>query len=282
MAFATTNGFSDELIWDSVPKLDHEKPVPTAPELVPLPPKVQETKNGSFSHKKPKVKKSDRSVTECDFENGNLPKELMAFCKVQSVTDSIYSVTSKTQVGQKLANLRRGDEIVASIWQVVVASSTLPSPVTAIIKSGAYSGAKLHGQAKMDPSSKKVLLTFEHLMIPGTKATYKLSASGHQMNGEIGLSGDHHSGELAAVLTSTLTNFSSVLLDSGVERNTTILGNQVAEQSMGNRLKLSGAASLAKEGERQTEKARSAPEYTEIKGGQDIIVIFNSDVIEEI
>jgi hypothetical protein len=62
-----------------------------------------------------------------------------------------------------------------------------------------------------------------------------------------------------------------------------VLGTQVPDQtSVSNRLKQSASVATSKEGERLLEKARSAPEWTEIPGGQEIQVIINSDVTEEL
>ena len=222
--------------------------------------------------------------TNCKSEGGNLPKEYLNICHSKFETDSPISVVAEKQQGAKLTSMRLGDKIIAYIEQSIKASPNLPTPVVAVVQNGVHRGGILHGYATLDPVLKRVIFHFEHFRMPGNGGgTYALAASGHALNGQIGVEGDYNSGENKYVATAFAVDFASALLDTSVQRNTTLLGTQVPDQSsVSNRLKQSASVASAQEGERLLEKARSAPEWTEIPGGQEIQVIINSEVREVI
>ncbi|MEK6705768.1 MAG: TrbI/VirB10 family protein [Bdellovibrionota bacterium] len=210
---------------------------------------------------------------------GNLPMYLASGERRPPSSDNIVLEPVKIS-GALLTGLRAGDVLTAELDQSIKASPSVPTPIRARVTAGRFQGAYVLGSATLDHELKRVLLTFERIRLSGNDKTYQLKASGLALSGQVGLEGDYHTqegfyfvAELGAVATAGY-------VDATTTRTQNLLGGYQAEPSAANAAKQSAVQALSKSAERLAERARNAPEYTEIEGGRAIQIILQESPTE--
>jgi hypothetical protein len=180
----------------------------------------------------------------------------------------------------KLPGINSGDVLDALVEQAIKASPSVPSPIRATVLSGSLKGSFLIGSAKLDGELKRVLLTFSKIRTPANQ-TYKINATGLSVDGRVGLEGAYHSDTGNFFMAELAASTAAAIADSTISRQQTTLGGWVQEPSLLNHAKQGTVAALSKSAERVAETVRSAPEWTEIKGFQQIRVIVEKDPTED-
>lgn len=195
-----------------------------------------------------------------------------------SSNEGVFDVASV--VGAKLTGLKSGDIIRAAVEQSIKASPSVDTPIRAMILSGPYKGGFLLGRAFLEPELKRVLLEFVKLRLPGRDQVFRLKASGLSLVGQVGLEGryEHHAGIffVGEVATAAVAGFA----DASTQRSLNLAGNYVQAPTIANSAKQGAVSALSKTAERFADKARSAPEFTEINPYQEIQIIIEEDPTE--
>ena len=227
--------------------------------------------------KRPKL---TRPPLEQPQEVGNLP----AFYRhvdrsnFQSSSDNEFDVAQA--IGAKLPGLRSGDLVHAVIDQSIKASPSVPTPIRAMIIQGPFKGCFFLGAATLDRELKRVLLQFTRLRRPGTDQVYQAQATGLSLNGQVGLEGNYESQAGKFFVAEFAAGAVAGFADATTQRSQTSFGTYVTEPSLANAGKQAGVNALGKTAERFADQARSAPEWTELTGYQEIQVIIESDPTE--
>ncbi|MGK5087915.1 TrbI/VirB10 family protein [Bdellovibrionota bacterium FG-2] len=194
-------------------------------------------------------------------------------------TEDVVIVPEK-QTGALLTGLRAGDILVAEIEQSIKASPSVPTPIRARITQGRFRNTFVLGSATFDRELKRVLLVFDKLRLPGAEQSYQLKATGLALSGQVGLEGEHHTDEGVYFAAEVLTTTAAGYADATTSRNQNALGTYQTEPSLSNATKQGAVSALSKSAERFAERARSAPEYTEIEGGRAIQIIIETNPTE--
>lgn len=180
----------------------------------------------------------------------------------------------------KLKGIRSGDIIWAVVEQEIKASPELPTPIRAIAISGSLKGSYFVGEAKLDRELKRILFNFSKLRIRNGDLVYSIKAAGLSPRGSIGLEGEYvsHTGKffIAELASAAAAGF----VDSTINRNQTALGTYVQEPSLATSGKSAAVAALSKTTERMADSVKTAPEYTQIQGYQEIQVMIQDDPVE--
>ena len=180
----------------------------------------------------------------------------------------------------KPKGLKSGDLLRAIIDQEITASSSVPTPIRAIVIMGEHKGGILLGEAVLDRELKRVLLTFSKLKLKDQEEVYLIRASGLSMKGSVGLEGDYSTQSKEYFVAELASAAAAGLVDATINRNQTVQGGYVQEPSITNASKNAAVSALSKTTERMAEGARSAPEFTRIDGHQEIQVLLQDDPIQ--
>jgi hypothetical protein len=225
-----------------------------------------------------------RNLKRSSEEVGNLPSYFFG-ARTESSEESFvqkdaFVVVPEKQMGALLPGLRAGDILQAVLEQAIKASPSVPTPIRARVSAGRFRGVFLLGTATLDRELKRVLLSFERLRIQGSELSYQLKATGLGQSGQVGLEGEHHTSEgayFAAELgAATIAGYA----DATTTKSQNWLGSYQAEPNPANAVKQGVAQSLSRTAERFAERARQAPEYTEIDAGQSIQIIIQESPTE--
>ncbi len=206
---------------------------------------------------------------------GNLPEYLSGSRHVS--TEGVAILTPEKVSGAPLPGLRGGDILQAELEQSIKASPSVPTPIRARVTAGRFRGAFLLGVATLDRELKRVLLTFERLRLRGSEGTYQLRATGLAPSGQVGIEGRHHTDEGGYYLAELGAATAAGFVDATTNRSASRFGTFQTEPSVANAAKQGAVQALSKSTERFAERARSAPEYTEVEGGRPIQIIVESD-----
>jgi hypothetical protein len=220
------------------------------------------------------------SVPRRPEEPGNLPIYLAAAARSAPENPGQAVVVADKPIGALLPGLRSGDVLHAELEQSIKASPSVPTPVRARVTRGRFEGAFVLGTATFDRELKRILFTFERLRLRGDDTTYALKATGLAPSGQVGLEGDHRTQEglyfAGEIVAATAAGFA----DATTQRTQTALGTYHTEPTLANAGKQGAVQALSKTAERFAERARTAPEYTEIEAGREIQIIVESSPTE--
>ena len=180
----------------------------------------------------------------------------------------------------KLTGLSAGDVVWAVIEQEITASPELPTPIRAVATTGPYKGAYFLGDATLERELKRVCLSFSKFRARGASTTYGLKATGLAPKGSVCLGGEYVSQTGKFLVAELASAAGAALLDSTINRSQTALGTFVQEPTLSNSGKAAAAAALSKTADRFAESVRSAPEYTHLKGYQEIQIMIQDDPVE--
>jgi len=181
---------------------------------------------------------------------------------------------------QRLKGLASGDVVWAVVEQEIVASPGVPTPVRAMAVGGPFKGAFFLGEATLDRELKRVCMTFTKLRFKDRDAVYGVKAAALSPRGSVCLEGEYVS-QTGKFFLAELASAAAVgFVDSTVNRNQTAFGTYVQEPSLANSGRTAAVTALSKTTERMAEEARTAPEYTRVKGYQEIQVMIQDDPVE--
>ena len=211
---------------------------------------------------------------------GNLPAYYNGARRAASGDAAVVIVPEKN-LGAFLPGLRAGDILLAEVEQSVKASPSVPTPIRARVTAGRFHGAFVLGVATLDKELKRILLEFTKIRIPGTSATYNFRGTGLALSGQVGLEGDHHTQEGTYFAAELGSAAAAGYVDATTTRSQSVMGGYQTEPSASNAAKQGAVNALSKSAERFAERARTAPEYTEIEGGKSIQIILNENPTEE-
>jgi hypothetical protein len=213
-------------------------------------------------------------------ELGNLPSYLAAGSRSVAESQQEVVVVAEKPRGALLPGLRAGDILQAVLDQSIKASPSVPTPIRARVAAGRFRGAFVLGSATFDRELKRILLTFESLRLPKSETTYAFKAAGLAPSGQVGLEGDHHTQEGAFFVGEVLAATAAGVADATTQRTQTALGTYQTEPTVANAGKQGAVQALSKTAERMAERARTAPEYTEIEAGRDIQILIEQSPVE--
>lgn len=180
----------------------------------------------------------------------------------------------------RMRGLKSGDIVWAVVDQEIVASPTVPTPIRAQAIGGAFRGGFFLGEAILDRELKRVLFSFTKLRFKDIPAVYSLKASGLSPRGSVGLEGEYVSQAGKFLIAELASAGAAGFMDSTIQRNQNAFGNYVQAPSLTNSGKTAAAAALSKTTEQMAESVRSAPEYTQTQGYQEIQIIIQEDPVE--
>lgn len=232
------------------------------------------------SQKKKAQEKSRVFPIQEQEEHGNLPSYYIRLDRAdyRSSEGNVYNAPHR--VGEKLRDLKSGDLIPAVIDQAIKASPSVPTPVRAMMVSGPYKGSFALGKATLDRELKRILFEFTKLRLPKEDKIYAMRAEGLSPSGQIGLEGSYESQSGKFFLGELLAGAAAGIADATIQRTQNNLGNYVQEPSLANVGKQGVVVALSRTADRFAEQSRSAPEFTEIAGFQQIQIIIEEDPVE--
>lgn len=181
---------------------------------------------------------------------------------------------------QRLKGLASGDVVWVVVEQEIVASPSVPTPVRATAIGGPLKGSIFLGEATLDRELKRVCMSFTRLRLKDRDAVYALKASALSPRGSVCLDGDYVSQAGKFFVAELASAAAAGFVDSTVGRNQTALGTYVQEPTFANSGKTAAVTALSKTTERLAESARNAPEYTQLKGYQEIQLIIQDEPSE--
>ena len=181
---------------------------------------------------------------------------------------------------QRIKGLASGDVVWAVVEQEIVASPGVPTPVRAMAVGGPFKGALFLGEAMLDRELKRVCVTFTKLRLKDCDTVYGVKAAALSPSGSVCLEGEYVSQTGRFFVAELASAAAAGFLDSTVSRNQTALGTYVQEPSLANSGRTAAVSALSKTTERMAEEARTAPEYTRVRGYQEIQVMIQDDPVE--
>jgi len=244
-------------------------------DLKPIPPMNSIADSIKTTHSAPKRRGNDKQK---NMAPGNLPAFYYTVDRASIQTsDKVVYVPSRTT--EILKGLRSGDILLSIVEQSVKASPNVPTPIRAFIVRGPFKGGIVLGRASLDKDLKRVLFDFDRLRLPNQDAVYTLKATGLSPSGQVGLEGDYHSESGRFFVGELVAATAAGYADATIARQQNALGNFVQEPSVSNAAKSGLVTALSKSADRFAEGARSAPEWVEIPGYQELQIIVQEDPI---
>jgi hypothetical protein len=175
-----------------------------------------------------------------------------------------------------MAGVKTGDVFSALIEQEIKASPSVTTPIRAVITEGRLKGYLFIGEAILDKELKRVLLSFGKLRTRANEI-YEVKASGLSTKGSIGLEGDYHQDTGKFFVAELAAATAAAMADSTINRSQNAFGNFVEEPGLGTAGKKGITAALSKTADRFADQVRTAPEYTEVSGFQNIQIIVQDE-----
>src|SRR5690606_34646938 len=111
-------------------------------------------------------------------------------------------------------------------------------------------------------------------------STYTLRATGLAPSGQVGLEGEHHTQEGKFFVGEILAATAAGVADATTQRTQTALGTFQTEPTLANAGKQGAVNALSKTAERMAERARTAPEYTEIEAEREVQNLIEQSPVE--
>lgn len=180
----------------------------------------------------------------------------------------------------KLKGLKPGDVVWAVVEQEITASPEMPTPIRAIATTGKFKGAYFVGEATLERELKRVCFNFTKIRPKDGDTVYSVKAAGLSPSGSVCLEGEYVSQTGKFFIAELASAAAAGFVDSTINRNQTALGTYVQEPSLANSGKNAAVQALSKTTDRMAEQVRSAPEYTHIRGYQEIQVMIQDDPVE--
>lgn len=170
----------------------------------------------------------------------------------------------------QMPNLKTGDMLLATIPHSIIAFPDEKSPVLAVVTEGPFKGAKLIGQSRLEPNSKRIFIDFQTMTF--ANHTAKVTASALTSDGVPGFEGEYHSQELKYFTGDFLSSMTAAYFDSQVPRYNSFFGT-IEDTSTDSAIKKGLAAGAKSSAERFREKLKKTPEFAELKGSFGVKLI---------
>lgn len=179
------------------------------------------------------------------------------------------------QKNQSIANsqILLGEVVKADILESLIAFADSKAPIRAKISSGKLKGSIILGEATLEKNSKRILITFNRLRTFQNSTIWQLNAQALDSDGILGIEGEYISGEAKYFGAEFLAAAAAGYADATVIRETTALGGYVEKPGADTYTKKALASALSKTTDRFSEKFKSAPEYSVLKGPFEIQVV---------
>ncbi len=243
----------------------------------PSPPQPSPTK--PKTHRRPLS--AEKRISTVAIANGiltNLPVYYQGVDRTHfEASESVVFVPKSAN--PKIEGLTSGDVLHAVIEQSLKASPSVPTPLRALITSGKFKGGYLVGEATLERELKRILLTFTKLRTQA-RVVYTVQATGLSPSGQVGLEGEYHTETGKFFIAELAAATAAGIADSTISRQQTPFGGYVQEPSLSNSAKQGAVTALSRTADRIAEKVRSAPEWTEVPGYQEIQIIIQDEPTE--
>lgn len=206
-------------------------------------------------------------------ESGNLPIEYRVrnFTNIRA-NENPVTLPSSPQI-MRLRALPLGTVVNANILESVVGFTDAKSPVRAVIRSGQLLGAVLLGEASLEKNSKRLTIEFKKIRLKDSQEVYQLIASAMDVDGVLGLEGEHHSGESKLFAGEIIAAAAAGFADSTIERSTTAFGQVQDQPSLDTSSKKALSGALSRTADRFAERMRASPEYSILRGPTEIKIL---------
>ena len=195
---------------------------------------------------------------------GNLPAEYFVATDTFKKSYLVSISYPNEKSSRTLKGVYPGKKLLAKINHSIVAFPDEESPLVATIIDSQYNGAKLLGFSKLEPNSKRAIITFTHITVDDE--TFEFKASAVTLSGQQGFEGIHRSQETTYFAADFLSTMTAAYFDGLVPRHQTPYGQVLEDNSPDSAFKKGlkeGALSTA---ERFREKLKKVPEFTEVVG----------------
>lgn len=192
---------------------------------------------------------------------------------------SVY-VSERSKV--RLHGLTTGDVITAVIEQEIKASPSVPTPIRAVSLSSKHRGAYFLGEATLDQELKRILITFTKLRLPDSEEVFAIKAAGLSPIGTVGIEGEYSSQAGKFFFAELASATAAGVVDSTIMRQQTTVGGYVQEPSLANSARQGLVTALSRSADRNAELVKQAPEFTLVKGYQEIKILIQEDPTSEL
>ena len=177
-----------------------------------------------------------------------------------------------------LGSLKVGDQLKARIAHSIIAFSDEKSPVIATVESGNLEGAKLLGESRLEPNTKRIFITFNQIRVGGK--VYAFKGEGLTSESQPGFEGEYHSREATYFTGDFISSLVAAYFDGLVPRTTNVLGAQVEDTSVDSAFKKGLAGGAMASANRFKEKLKKVPEFSELEGPIKTEVLVNGKGID--
>lgn len=204
---------------------------------------------------------------------GNLPAQYSQNGRERVRISEIHSILPVVVRKTDFAALPFGELVEAEVSEGLIAFPDSKVPVRARVLRGRLKGAVFLGEASLEKNSKRITVDFKKFRMAGSEARYQLAAVALDVDGILGVRGEHHSGEARYFTAEFIAAAAAGYADALVERSVTPFGQIQEPATAGNASKKAAATALNRTADRLAEKVRQAPEFTELRGPVPIQIL---------
>ena len=247
-SYGTAQSLATEDVLEELPVVKKQADLPEKPKV-----QVKVQKNHSPAQS-PRVVDAN-PIHRINGTTGNLPLYARR-------TQAVYEFETPTIIPKntdfdKHIEIKSGDILKAVINHNIVAYPSSKSPVTARVLEGQFKGSTLLGEASLDPSTKRINITFKSIRPLKSKYPYNLTGILLDDDGLMGIEGKYESNYWTYFWAETLTNTISGLADATTRKNQNVWGANVTEPGIDPALRQGVALGFSKTAERLGEKVKN-------------------------
>ncbi len=232
----------------------YRKPEPTA-----TPAAINEVSTLKAAHGKPRP-------SEHSTGGGNLSFEYQTPLRLSFRASESPVVLPSTPHRLSFARLPLGTVVDAEILESVIAFPEMKTPVRATVRSGELKGCIFLGEASLERNSKRITIEFRKFRPKSKTEVYGLTANALDIDGVLGVEGEHHSGQTKFFAAELLAAAAAGFADASIERSTTAFGQVQDQPSLDTSSKKALTSALSRTADRFADKVRSSPEYSVFRG----------------
>lgn len=201
----------------------------------------------------------------------NIPSDLIRSDSIDREFNSPEVETSPI-VEKKLLGLIKGSVLDAVIEQDILAYPDSKAPVMALVTfPESFRNARLMGLATLDTETKRILIDFQSLILPGDTTSYAFKGITTERSGKLGLKGIHKTEFWKWLWAEALTRTTGGVIEASAERDSTVFG-PIKEITPENVAKSGAAKGLESISEKFAEKKGRSTEFTEVSGPTSISI----------
>ena len=225
------------------------------------------------------VPKTIKNTPIQDENGGNLPHFYHTTVAPRDIEGVVYVPVRKAKI---LSEARIGDSYRAVIAQRLKVSSQTPQPIRATVIEGSLKGSLVMGEAHLDSELKRIFLTFSKIRTAHDRKVYEFKGSGLALDGRVGIEGEYHGSSGKLLISEAITAFGAAALDSTIQRTQNQFGAYQNEPSLSNAMKSGAVGSTSRILEKANNASKNPPEFTEMDGFQEIMILVEQEAKEEI